>query len=58
MNGMATLYYPNWPEKGKSMTAEESMELVRQDYEQRNRVTESWMTIHDREYLALQKENK
>jgi len=58
MNGMATLYYPNWPEKGKSLTAEESMKLVREDYEQRNRVTESWMTIHDREYLALQKENK
>jgi len=58
MNGMATLYYPNWPEKGKSLTAEESMKLVREDYEQRNRVTESWMTIHDREYLDLQKENK
>ena len=58
MNGMPTLYYPSWPEKGKSLTAEESMELVREDYEQRNRVTESWMTIHDREYLALQKENK
>ena len=58
MNGMATLYYPNWPEKGKSLTAEESMKLVREDYEQRNLVTESWMTIHDREYLDLQKENK
>ena len=55
---MTTLYYPNWPEKENSLTAEESMKLVREDYEQRNRVTESWMTIHDREYLALQKENK
>ena len=55
---MATLYYPNWPEKGNSLTAEETMKLVREDYEQRNLVTESWMTIHDREYLALQKENK
>ena len=57
-NGMATLYYPNWPEKENSLTAEESMKLVREDYEQRNRTTESWMTIHDREYLDLQKENK
>jgi len=57
-NGMATLYYPNWPEKRNSLTAEESMKLVREDYEQRNLVTESWMTIHDREYLDLQKENK
>ena len=57
-NGMATLYYPNWPEKRNPLTAEESMKLVREDYEQRNRVTESWMTIHDREYLDLQKENK
>jgi len=55
---MTTLYYPSWPEKGKSLTAEESMKLVREDYEQRNLVTESWMTIHDREYLDLQKENK
>jgi len=58
MNGMTTLYYPNWPEKGKPLTAEESMKLVREDYEQRNSDNESWMTIHDREYLALQKENK
>ena len=55
---MATLCYPSWPEKGKPLTAEDSMELVRQDYEQRNSDNESWMTIHDREYLALQKENK
>ena len=39
-------------------TAEESMKLVREDYEQRNLVTESWMTIHDREYLDLQKKEK
>ena len=55
---MTTLYYPNWPERGKSLTAEESMKLVKEDYEQRNSDNESWMTIHDREYLALQKENK
>ena len=42
----------------KSIIYLKGMELVREDYEQRNRVTESWMTIHDREYLALQKENK
>ena len=53
---MATLYYPNWPEKGKSLTAEETMKLVRQDYKQRNSDNESWMTIHDREYLNWQKE--
>ena len=56
MNGMATLYYPNWPERGKSLTAEESMKLVREDYKQRNSDNESWMTIHDREYLNWQKE--
>jgi len=56
--GDPTLYYPSWPEKGKSLTAEESFKLVKEDYEQRNRDTVSWMTIHDREYLALQKENK
>ena len=33
---MTTLYYPSWPEKGKSLTAEESMKLVREDYEKRN----------------------
>ena len=53
---MATLYYPNWPEKKNSLTAEESMKLVREDYEQRNSDNESWMTIHDREYLNWQKE--
>ena len=55
---IAALYNFCWPKRWNSLTAEESMKLVREDYEQRNRVTESWMTIHDREYLALQKENK
>ena len=55
---IAALYNFCWPKRWNSLTAEESMKLVREDYEQRNLVTESWMTIHDREYLDLQKENK
>ena len=42
-----------------SLPAEESMKLVREEYERRNRTChESWMTRHDREYLEWQKENK
>ena len=41
-----------------SLSAEESMKLVREEYERRNRDNESWMTRHDREYLEWQKENK
>ena len=39
-----------------SLPAEESMKLVREEYERRNRDNESWMTRHDREYLEWQKE--
>ena len=45
-----------WPERINSLTAEESMKLVRQEYKQRNNDKESWMTRHDREYLEWQKE--
>ena len=45
-----------WPERINSLTAEESMKLVRQEYKQRNNDKESWMTKHDREYLKWQKE--
>ena len=41
-----------------SLPAEESMKLVREEYERRNCDNESWMTRHDREYLEWQKENK
>ena len=53
---IAALYNFCWPKRWDSLTAEESMKLIREDYEKRNRVTESWMTIHDREYLNWQKE--
>ena len=46
------------PERWNSLTAEESMELVRQEYKRKNCDKESWMTRHDREYLEWQKENK
>tara|TARA_B100000678_G_scaffold140396_1_gene117136 strand:- start:9 stop:179 length:171 start_codon:yes stop_codon:yes gene_type:complete len=46
------------PERWNILTAEESMKLVREEYERRNRDNESWMTRHDREYLEWQKENK
>ena len=45
-----------WPERINSLTPEESMKLVRQEYKQRNNDKESWMTKHDREYLKWQKE--
>ena len=45
-----------WPERINSLTPEESMKLVRQEYKQRNRDTESWMTRHDREYEQWQYE--
>jgi hypothetical protein len=45
-----------WPKRIKSLTAEESMKCVREEYERRNRTChESWMTRHDREYLNWQK---
>ena len=44
-----------WPERINSLSPEESMKLVRQEYKQRNRDTESWMTRHDRDYLKWQK---
>ena len=44
------------PERWNNLTAEESMKLVREEYERRNRDNESWMTRHDREYLEWQKE--
>ena len=53
---IAALYNFCWPKRWDSLTAEESMKFIREDYEKRNRVTESWMTIHDREYLNWQKE--
>ena len=53
---IAALYNFCWPKRWDSLTAEESMKLIREDYEKRNRITESWMTIHDREYLNWQKE--
>ena len=45
-----------WPKRIKSLTAEESMKLVREEYERRNRDNESWMTRHDREYEQWQYE--
>ena len=33
-------------------------QVHRDEYERRNRDTESWMTRHDREYLNWQKEEK
>ena len=45
-----------WPKRINSLTAEESMKLVRQEYKQRNRDNESRMTRHDREYENWQKE--
>ena len=47
-----------WPKRINSLTAEESMKLVRQEYKQRNNDKESWMTRHDREYEQRQKEDK
>ena len=44
-----------WPEIIISLSPEECMQLVRQEYKQRNRDTESWMTRHDRDYLKWQK---
>ena len=44
------------PERWNNLTAEESMKLVREECERRNRDNESWMTRHDREYLEWQKE--
>tara|TARA_B110000014_G_C19792633_1_gene411850 strand:+ start:178 stop:366 length:189 start_codon:yes stop_codon:yes gene_type:complete len=61
MKWITALYKLCWPtmlkpERWNTLTAEESMELVRQEYKQRNRDNESWMTKHDREYLEWQKE--
>ena len=47
-----------WPKRINSLTAEESMKLVRQEYKRRNNDKESWMTRHDREYEQRQKEDK
>ena len=44
-----------WPERINSLSPEESMKLVRQEYKQRNRDNESCMTRHDRNYLKWQK---
>jgi len=44
------------PERWNILTAEESMKLVREEYERRNRDNESWMTRHDREYEQWQYE--
>ena len=56
---IAALYNFCWPKRWNSLTAEESMELVRQEHERRNRTChESWMTRHDREYEQWQKEDK
>jgi len=46
------------PERWNNLTAEESMRLVREEYKRKNRVKESWMTKHDREYENWQKEDK
>ena len=43
-------------ERWNTLTAEESMKLVREEYERRNRDNESWMTRHDREYEQWQYE--
>ena len=45
-----------WPERSDSLTPEESMKRVRQEYKQRNDDKESWMTRHDREYEHQQEE--
>ena len=46
-----------WPKRINSLTAEESMKRVREEYERRNRTChESWMTRHDREYEQWQYE--
>ena len=55
IKAIAALYNFYWPKRLNSLTAEESMRLVREEYERRNRVKESWMTKHDREYLDWQK---
>ena len=52
---IAALYNFCCPKRWNSLTAEESMELVRQEYKRRNRDKESWMTKHDREPLDWQK---
>ena len=45
------------PDRWNTLTPEESMKLVREEYKRRNLVKESWMTKHDREYLNWQKED-
>ena len=47
-----------WPKRINSLTAEESMKRVREEYKRKNRDNESWMTRHDREYEQWQKEEK
>ena len=44
------------PERWNTLTAEESMKLVREEYKRRNNDKESWMTKHDREYEHQQEE--
>ena len=45
------------PDRWNTLTPEESMKLVREEYERRNRTChESWMTRHDREYEQWQYE--
>ena len=56
IKAIAALYNFCWPKRWNSLTAEESMRLVREEYKRKNRVKESWMTKHDREYLKWQKE--
>ena len=45
-----------WPKRINSLTAEESMKRVREEYKRKNRDNESWMTRHDREYEQWQYE--
>ena len=58
IKAIAALYNFCWPKRWNSLTAEESMELVRQEYKRRNSDNESWMTRHDREYENWQEEDK
>ena len=55
IKAIAALYNFYWPKRWNSLTAEESMRLVREEYKRKNCVKESWMTKHDREYLDWQK---
>ena len=58
IKAIAALYNFCRPKRWNSLTAEESMRLVREEYKRKNRVKESWMTKHDREYENWQKEDK